>query len=244
LQQCSFFVSASEYEGFGLTVVEALSAGLLPIVSRIPTFQQIIDEAGLGLVAEFGNSDDAAQKIADFIRHSATLHASLRARAIRASQRYNWEAVEREFCAEYQNILGEPKRNILGVDIEVTTRQQMVSKLDDALDRGEQLPIAFANAHTLNVANERPGFRALLKRFVVVNDGFGVDIASKMKFGRTFPENLNGTDFVPHFLDASQHKLRIFLLGARPRAVRAAARRISEAWPQHDIVGARDGYFG
>lgn len=243
LRQCSFFVSASEYEGFGLTVVEALSAGLLPIVSRIPTFQQIIDEAGLGLVAEFGNSDDAAQKIADFIRHSTPLHASLRARAIRASQRYNWEAVEREFRAEYQNILGEPKRNILGVDIEVTTRQQMVSKLDDALDRGEQLPIAFANAHTLNVANERPGFRALLKRFVVVNDGFGVDIASKFKFGRKFPENLNGTDFVPHFLGASQRKLRIFLLGARPHAVRAAARRISEAWPQHEITGARDGYF-
>jgi alpha-1,3-mannosyltransferase len=243
LQQRSFFVSASEYEGFGLTVVEALSAGLVPIVSSIPTFEQIIDQAGIGLVADFENKTDAAQKIADFILQSASSHATLRARAMRASQHYNWEAVEREFRVEYESILGVPKRTILGVDIEVMTRDQMVSKLDDAVARREQLPVAFANAHTLNVANERPGFRALLKRFVVVNDGFGVDIASKMKFGRKFPENLNGTDFVPHFLGASQNKLRIFLLGARPHAVRAAARRMSETWPQHEIAGVRDGYF-
>jgi len=243
LQRCSFFVSASEYEGFGLTVVEALSAGLVPIVSSIPTFEQIIDQAGVGLVADFENKTDAAQKIADFILQSASSHATLRARAMRASQHYNWEAVEREFRVEYESILGVPKRTILGVDIEVMTRDQMVSKLDDAVDRREQLPVAFANAHTLNVANERPGFRALLKRFVVVNDGFGVDIASKMKFGRKFPENLNGTDFVPHFLGASQNKLRIFLLGARLHAVRAAARRMSETWPQHEIAGVRDGYF-
>lgn len=244
LQKCSFFVSASEYEGFGLTVVEALSAGLVPIVSAIPTFEQIIDQAGVGLVADFGNVENTAQKIADFLLQSGTPHhATLRARAMSASQRYNWEAVEREFRAEYESILCVPRRNILGVDIEVMTRNQMVSKLDDAVDRREQLPVAFANAHTLNVANDRPGFRALLKRFIVVNDGFGVDIASKMKFGRKFPENLNGTDFVPYFLGASQNKLRIFLLGARPHAVRAAARRISETWPQHEIAGVRDGYF-
>jgi alpha-1,3-mannosyltransferase len=243
LQKCSFFISASEYEGFGLTVVEALSAGLVPIVSAIPTFKQIIDQAGVGLVADFGNIEDAARKIADFLLQSATPHATLRARAMSASQPYNWETVEREFRAEYESILGVPRRTILGVDMEVMTRNQMVSKLDDALERREQLPVAFANAHTLNVANERPGFRALLKRFLVVNDGFGVDIASKMKFGRRFPENLNGTDFVPHFLGASQNRLRIFLLGARPHAVRAAARRISETWPRHEIAGVRDGYF-
>ena len=64
-----------------------------------------------------------------------------------------------------------------------------------------------------------------------------------MKFGRKFPENLNGTDFVPHFLGATRHRLRIFLLGARPRVVKAAARQFAAAWPQHDIVGVRDGYF-
>ena len=35
-------VSASQYEGFGLTLVEALAAGLLPIVSTIPSFASIL----------------------------------------------------------------------------------------------------------------------------------------------------------------------------------------------------------
>jgi len=243
LNNCSFFVSGSQSEGFGLTVVEALSAGLIPIVNRIPTFEKIVRAADVGLVADFDNPEQAAREIVDFILASSKQHESLRSRAMSASNRYDWQAVENAFRTEYESVLGLKKRNILGVEVDVMTRDEIVAKLDDALDRGEPLPLAFANAHTLNLAAEKPGFRALLKRFVVLNDGFGIDIASKMKFGRKFPENLNGTDFVPHFLGATRYRLRIFLLGARPRVVKAAARQFAAAWPQHDIVGVRDGYF-
>jgi alpha-1,3-mannosyltransferase len=243
LSQCSFFVSASQYEGFGLTVVEALSAGLIPIVNRIPTFEKIVDTADVGMVADFNDAEATAHAIIEFIMRCSKQRESLRDRAMTASQQYNWHAVERQFRAEYENVIGLKRRNILGVDIDVMTRDEMVGRLDDALDHGQSIPLAFANAHTLNVANQRPGFRALLKRFVVLNDGFGVDIASKMKFGSKFPENLNGTDFVPHFLGATKHRLRIFLLGAHPHVVEAAARRLAATWPQHDIVGVRDGYF-
>ncbi len=243
LNRCSFFVSASQYEGFGLTVVEAISAGLIPIVNRIPTFEKIVNTADVGLVADFNDTEATTHAIVEFIMRCSKQHGLLRDRAIDASQRYNWHTVEKAFRAEYENVIGLKRRNILGVEIDVTTRDAMVDRLDDALDRGQSVPLAFANAHTLNVADERPGFRTLLKRFVVLNDGFGVDIASKMKFGSKFPENLNGTDFVPHFLGVTRHRLRIFLLGAHPHVVKAAARRFADAWPQHDIVGAHDGYF-
>lgn len=243
LNHCSFFVSGSQYEGFGLTVVEALSAGLIPIVNRIPTFEKIVTAAEVGLVANFNTPEKAAREIVEFMQATSKQCCSLRERAMSAGRRYAWQTVEKDFRAEYEDVLGLKKRNILGVDIDVMTRDEIVAKLDDALDRGQCVPLAFANAHTLNLANKRPGFRGLLKRFVVLNDGLGVDIASRMKFGSKFPENLNGTDFVPHFLGATRHQLRIFLLGARPQVVREAARQFAEAWPQHEIVGARDGYF-
>ncbi|MDJ0930996.1 glycosyltransferase [Breoghania sp.] len=39
LGRCSFFVSASEYEGFGLALIEVMSAGLLPVVHHNAAFQ-------------------------------------------------------------------------------------------------------------------------------------------------------------------------------------------------------------
>ncbi len=37
--------------------------------------------------------------------------------------------------------------------------------------------------------------------FLVLNDGIGVDLASHLFHGEPFPANMNGTDFVPAFLN-------------------------------------------
>src|SRR5690606_3973604 len=120
---------------------------------------------------------------------------------------------------------------------------EAVRKIDSELHRGRSLRVAFANAHTLTLAKRDDAFRRVLNKFLVLNDGVGVDIASRLKFGRSFPENLNGTDFVPYYLSRTQHRLRIFLVGARPEIVSEAARRFAITWPQHQIIGTCDGYF-
>src|SRR5262249_45654429 len=135
------------------------------------------------------------------------------------------------------------QRTILGVSFTAMNREQAAKRIDEGLQSGNPLRIAFANAHTLNVAARNALYRNVLRRFLVLNDGIGVDLASRIKFGRTFPENLNGTDFVPYYLSATRHNLRIFLLGAERNVVSEAARRFAVTWPRHTIVGACDGYF-
>ena len=56
--------------------------------------------------------------------------------------------------------------------------------------------MAFANAQALNVASRDERVRAILQKSIVLNDGIGMDIASLMLFGKAFPQNLNGTDFI------------------------------------------------
>ncbi|MBT3069824.1 WecB/TagA/CpsF family glycosyltransferase [Rhodomicrobium sp. Az07] len=135
------------------------------------------------------------------------------------------------------------RRTLLGVDFTVCERNEAVARIDRAFDDREQLKIAFANAHTLNLASERQDFRRALSRFLVFNDGLGVDIASRVKFGSPFPANLNGTDFVPHYLGATRHSLRIFFLGSAPGVAEAAARALVPPGSRHDIAGCRHGYF-
>jgi alpha-1,3-mannosyltransferase len=122
-------------------------------------------------------------------------------------------------------------------------REQAVKKIDAELEAGRRLRVAFANAHTLNIAARNDAYRHALSRFLVLNDGVGIDFASRLKFGSAFPDNLNGTDFVPYYLSRTRHRMRIFLIGSTPQVVTEAARRFAVTWPQHQIVGTCDGYF-
>ena len=243
LGECSFFVSASEYEGFGLALVEGPSAGLVPIVNRIPSFEKIVGAAGVGHIVDFGDPERAASEMAHAVERAGGSYGALRARAMESVESYGWQGTEQRFRSEYEDILGVKRRTILGVSFEPMRRADAVQKIDGELERGRSMRVAFANAHTLTLATRDADFRRVLNRFLVLNDGVGVDIASRLKFGKAFPENLNGTDFVPYYLSRTQHRLRIFLVGARPEVVSEAARRFAVTWPQHQVIGTCGGYF-
>ena len=134
-------------------------------------------------------------------------------------------------------------RSILGVTIRDLGRDQAISAIDGALSRGERANVCFANAQALNVACDNAHFRAALEGFLVLNDGLGTDIASRIKFGKPFTENLNGTDFVPEYLGRTEHSLRIYLVGTTDAVAARAAQALRRAYPRHTIVGYRNGFF-
>lgn len=50
--QASYYASASEHEGFGIAAVEAMSAGLVPILSDIPPFRRLVQRTGVGIAID------------------------------------------------------------------------------------------------------------------------------------------------------------------------------------------------
>jgi exopolysaccharide biosynthesis WecB/TagA/CpsF family protein len=134
-------------------------------------------------------------------------------------------------------------RDIMGVAVTAATTAEMIAELDARLAAGERIKLAFLNAHTSNLAAADPAFRAVLNGFTVLNDGAGVAIASRWLHGKNFPDNLNGTDFVPRYLAETARPARIFLLGGRPGVAEEAAAKIRALAPQHTVAGTRHGYF-
>lgn len=134
-------------------------------------------------------------------------------------------------------------RDILGVTVTSAPMSEMIGALDARMLAGERIKLAFLNAHTSNLAGANTAFAAVLNDFTVLNDGIGVDIAARRLHGERFPENLNGTDFVPALLTQIKRPLRIFLFGGQEGVAQAAADRLAEMAPQHAIVGTRTGYF-
>jgi alpha-1,3-mannosyltransferase len=76
IRSASYVVSPSRHEGFGISIVEGMAAGLVPVLSRIPPFLRFVGEARTGLTIDF---EDPEAAIA--VEH---LHASLAARPDRA----------------------------------------------------------------------------------------------------------------------------------------------------------------
>lgn len=136
-----------------------------------------------------------------------------------------------------------PCLDILGIPVLAATTPEAVRLIDRRCAAGEPFGVAFLNAHGSNLAARDPRFAEALRGMLVLNDGVGVDIAARMLAGRGFPENLNGTDFLPAFLADTARQHRVFLLGGRPGVAERAAAAIAAGHPRHRVVGARHGYF-
>lgn len=136
------------------------------------------------------------------------------------------------------------ERDILGVRVAVLDRDHAIKLIEARLRSGVFTRLAFLNAHCSNVAWRNENYRAALSNFLVLADGVGVDIASRALHGEEFPDNLNGTDFIPDLLQSIHAPLRVGLLGSTRDNVEAAADAFRRLAPQHDFVVVADGYFG
>ncbi len=67
VSQCGYFLSASSYEGFGMSMLEAMSAGLIPYVQPNEAFKELVQNAGVGMLIDYKDSVAAAEQISQNI---------------------------------------------------------------------------------------------------------------------------------------------------------------------------------
>jgi alpha-1,3-mannosyltransferase len=241
--RCSVLLSSSDFEGFGIAAVEGLSAGLFPVLSDIPPFRRLVERAGAGMVVDLSEAETAAEQFLSRWRETSSSHQMSRTALINAATQFDQQHAFDAYMDVYQTLLGQRRRRILDIAVTASTKSEIVDELDRRVEANNNTIVAFANAHCLNIAHRDPSLRAALGEAVVLNDGIGVDFASRLLFGVQFPDNLNGTDFTPYYLQHTRHCLRIFLLGAKSSAVNRAARLFADKYPQHVVVGCHGGYF-
>ena len=88
------FVSASEYEGFGISVVEAMSAGLPCVINDIVPFRTFEKKAnGACVITDFSNLIETSKKISDFFGYSKEKYLEFSAMAQKMSKEFSWPTV-------------------------------------------------------------------------------------------------------------------------------------------------------
>ncbi|EHK54515.1 WecB/TagA/CpsF family glycosyltransferase [Allomesorhizobium alhagi] len=134
-------------------------------------------------------------------------------------------------------------KTILGISVASIGWNDAISLLNRMLVERRFTKVSFLNAHNANVASIDAAFADALENFLILPDGVGVDMAAKILYGSPFPANLNGTDFIPGFLQAVSKPLTVGLLGATRRNAEGAATKLAAIAPQHNYIVIHDGYF-
>ena len=109
--RASYIASASRYEGFGLSVVEGMSAGLVPILRPIPPFCRLVERAGVGLLIDMSDPIMAARQVRPM--HEKATPAK-RAAAIAAAAEFSWTGVAARFAEKYRDVLGCIDDDVVG----------------------------------------------------------------------------------------------------------------------------------
>ncbi|MCV0426933.1 MAG: WecB/TagA/CpsF family glycosyltransferase [Roseibium sp.] len=139
--------------------------------------------------------------------------------------------------------LGNDGAEIGPFSIARMTRLGAIQLVRSSVQTRKPLDIAICNAHTILTALDDPSYATTLRQMTLLNDGIGIDLASRFLDGEFFPANLNGTDLVPSILEEIGIPLRIYLLGASEHHVQLAKAHIERVFPSHKVVGYRNGYF-
>jgi N-acetylglucosaminyldiphosphoundecaprenol N-acetyl-beta-D-mannosaminyltransferase len=136
---------------------------------------------------------------------------------------------------------------ILDVDIWDATMDQAIAALGHEIEKftGTSRSVYFVNAHTLNVATEDQRYRkTLASADYVFGDGTGVRWAARLVHGRPLRDNVNGTDLVPRFFEATAGRgYRYYLLGATDAVIARAAGNARTLFPGWTLAGYHHGYL-
>lgn len=139
-----------------------------------------------------------------------------------------------------------PKARIAGCDVDVVTMQQALGWcLETCRSEGPARILLTANASHLVMMQDDPALRdACAASDFIVADGMSVVWASRL-LGTPLPERVTGIDLFTELLRvAPQHRLRVFLLGAKPEVIARLATLLEEGPGGIKLAGWRDGYFG
>lgn len=129
---------------------------------------------------------------------------------------------------------------LAGYQIRSMDQLDLLELLQSRMNASKKSVLLFANT---NLVLKCTALQSWLngEDVILVNDGIGLDIASKLLHGQRYQANLNGTDFLPYLFKNLSAPHKIFLLGGKPGVAEKAALAI-KAMSAQEVVGSLNGY--
>lgn len=135
--------------------------------------------------------------------------------------------------------------DILGIPIDQVTMDEAVKTIDNFVKSDKVHMVFTPNPEIVMLAKQNKQMEeVMLDADLVVPDGIGVVIASKILKGEVLPERVAGFDMVQNTMKQAASKgYKYYFFGSKPQVAQMAVENMRKKYPGIQIVGCRDGYF-
>jgi len=110
LSRANLFVSSSSYEGYGLSTIEAMSSGTVPVVTRVGIHPQLIHDGQTGFLVD-DNTDSLAGTLRLALELEPNALAAIGHRAREISARCTWRPAVQAYLDIYRSALAQTARS-------------------------------------------------------------------------------------------------------------------------------------
>jgi len=100
MSRATYFISASEYEGFGLSSLEAMAAGRVAFLSQIPSFKKMVSDGRNGYLVDFEDMASAEEKVKQVL--SGGMQENVRLAGIETARQNSWGTIVNKFIQMYE----------------------------------------------------------------------------------------------------------------------------------------------
>jgi alpha-1,3-mannosyltransferase len=108
----SYYICLSRHEGFGIAPIEAMSAGLIPILSDIPPFRNLIEKSGIGVLLDVSQIEPSVRKIKELYEQGDVNYIRHRTIAKDFVERYSWCNIVGQYVDLYNNLAKKNEINV------------------------------------------------------------------------------------------------------------------------------------
>jgi alpha-1,3-mannosyltransferase len=105
LSRAHLFVSASEYESFGVAVLEAMSSSTVPVVNDIAPFRAVVTPGENGFLTDFADPAQAGNALLEALSLDQARLRELGESARQGAEAYSWESIVTRLVELYRQIL-------------------------------------------------------------------------------------------------------------------------------------------
>lgn len=103
-QQSDLYISTSIYETFGLSILEAMSQGCIPIAFKLSAIKELVKDNETGILVDMANRNKMIETIYDYYRQHRK-YIRIKATAISHAKRFNWEKHVVSVIGEFKECL-------------------------------------------------------------------------------------------------------------------------------------------